>query len=117
MDSVASCSYTISKCNGKGGKEHTNWSGSAVVDIHNSLGKQVEMLKTLCAIIATYKSTDKNRFFQAQPTVQTEVVRGSTSMVENQLFLFKKMELLGNVIHAYFIMHLILLLYDYDDCG
>ena len=48
-------------------RDHTIWSGSAVVDVHNALGKQKGNVKTLYAIYtATHRSTDhKSGFFQA----------------------------------------------------
>ncbi len=47
--------------------EHTIWSGSAVVDVHNALGKQQGDVKTLYAIFtATHRSADKKSgFFQS----------------------------------------------------
>jgi len=49
------------------GNPHTIWSGSAVVDVHNALGRQKGNVKTLYAIYtATHRSTDgKSGFFQA----------------------------------------------------
>ncbi len=48
-------------------KPHTIWSGSAVVDVHNALGKQQGDVQTLYAIYtATHRSQDnKSGFFQA----------------------------------------------------